>query len=351
MHPLLRCCTRCAGWVTRAAARTRFGVKRVGTSDGWHEMSGQGNAGRSRRRRPFRAVIGAGLSAALVISGLGMAPAAAAEPPDGVPGGLQLVKEDLEFILKQIKIAEASPDGKPQLGTGDGQVISYLAGSGLRTVTGIHNNLLPDLETYGAADEPFPRLLTPSFKAAGPSCIPGTSGTTDYAWTDNRVVCDSGPRTVSNLIVDQTIDNPAAVEAATRQGTEGELIDVDDDPVVERNVGLFIPNTAPDTGLSARFNAWFTLFGQFFDHGLDLVSKGGNGTVIVPLQPDDPLYRDPAGPDETPGTADDVPHELHGADAGHERGARRPGAQEPHDPVRRPEPDLHLASLAPGLPA
>ena len=54
---------------------------------------------------------------------------------------------------------------------------------------------------------------------------------------------------------------------------------------------FFIPNTAPDEGLSAPFNAWFTFFGQFFDHGLDLVDKGGNGTVFIPLQPDDPLSR------------------------------------------------------------
>jgi hypothetical protein len=32
---------------------------------------------------------------------------------------------------------------------------------------------------------------------------------------------------------------------------------------------LHIPNTAPDEGLSAPFNSWFTLFGQFFDHGLE----------------------------------------------------------------------------------
>ncbi|MER2267599.1 peroxidase family protein, partial [Methylobacterium oxalidis] len=43
-------------------------------------------------------------------------------------------------------------------------------------------------------------------------------------------------------------------------------------------------------GLSAPYNSWFTLFGQFFDHGLDLVTKGGNGTLYIPLQPDDPLY-------------------------------------------------------------
>ena len=27
-----------------------------------------------------------------------------------------------------------------------------------------------------------------------------------------------------------------------------------------------------------------TFFGQFFDHGLDLVTKGGNGYVFIPLQ-------------------------------------------------------------------
>ena len=56
-----------------------------------------------------------------------------------------------------------------------------------------------------------------------------------------------------------------------------------------------IPNVAPDVGLSAPFNGWMTLFGQFFDHGLDLVAKGGFGTVYIPLQPDDPLYN-PATP-------------------------------------------------------
>ena len=47
---------------------------------------------------------------------------------------------------------------------------------------------------------------------------------------------------------------------------------------------------APDVGLSAPYNSWFTLFGQFFDHGLDLVTKGGNGSVFMPLQADDPLF-------------------------------------------------------------
>src|SRR5690606_12579647 len=51
-----------------------------------------------------------------------------------------------------------------------------------------------------------------------------------------------------------------------------------------------LPNVAPDDGISASYNAFFAAFGQFFDHGLDLVAKGGNGTVFMPLHPDDPLY-------------------------------------------------------------
>jgi hypothetical protein len=83
---------------------------------------------------------------------------------------------------------------------------------------------------------------------------------------------------------------------------------------------VHLPAIAPDEGLSAPFNSWFTLFGQFFDHGLDLVNKGGSGTVFVPLQPDDPLYVEgrhtnfmvltratvSPGPDGVMNTADDV---------------------------------------------
>lgn len=59
---------------------------------------------------------------------------------------------------------------------------------------------------------------------------------------------------------------------------------------VEHNgASISIPNIAPDEGLSVPFNAWMTFFGQFFDHGLDLINKGGNGTVYIPLNADDPL--------------------------------------------------------------
>jgi len=65
---------------------------------------------------------------------------------------------------------------------------------------------------------------------------------------------------------------------------------------------LFIPNVTTDVGLSPPYNSLFTLFGQFFDHGVDQTVKGG-GTVFVPLKADDPLI---AGADHIFGNADDL---------------------------------------------
>ena len=72
--------------------------------------------------------------------------------------------------------------------------------------------------------------------------------------------------------------------------------------------GVEIPNLSPDIGLSPSFNAWMTFFGQFFDHGLDLVPKAGNGKVYIPLEPDDPLITH--GPDGIPNSGDEVPPEM-----------------------------------------
>lgn len=83
---------------------------------------------------------------------------------------------------------------------------------------------------------------------------------------------------------------------------------------------ILIPNVMPDLGDTAPYNSFLTLFGQFFDHGLDLTTKGDSGTVYIPLQPDDPLYVEGSrtnfmvltratnqpGADGILGTADDV---------------------------------------------
>src|SRR5690606_4044070 len=143
-------------------------------------------------------------------------------------------------------------------------------------------------------------------------------------------VVDADPRLISNLIVDQTLDNPAPIVAAlehagvtetdqaialqglldaltilkslnpntgTAYATQKAILDglLDQYGIQMDGPTVLLPNVAPDIGDSASYSSIFTLFGQFFDHGLDLVAKGGNGTVYIPLSPDDPLY-DPASP-------------------------------------------------------
>lgn len=77
----------------------------------------------------------------------------------------KLVKHDLEFILKQIKIAENHvatnyTEYTDALGKPVGDLVPY----GLRTVSGEYNNL--SNITFGAADQFFPRLLTPNYQGA-----------------------------------------------------------------------------------------------------------------------------------------------------------------------------------------
>ncbi|UUZ64942.1 hypothetical protein LP417_09440 [Polaromonas sp. P1-6] len=191
------------------------------------------------------------------------------------------IRSDLEFILQQILIAERQAAGEDILSTIPNALVPF----GLRTVDGSFNHVVEGQSQLGAADTLFPRLTDPVFR-------PAEAGTS-YSQTSGLVI-DSQPRIISNLVVDQTISNPSAVQAYVDAGLgvlapDGTLLDFDGVPI-PAGLTLTIPNTAPDVGLSAPFNPWFTFFGQFFDHGLDLLNKGGNGTVFIPLQPDDPLY-------------------------------------------------------------
>jgi VCBS repeat-containing protein len=312
---------------------------------------------------------------------------------------------DLEFILKQIKYAEqsnttptaAGPDGivgtaddgsssaanLANIITGGGSVTSAaVLPYGLRTVDGTWNNLLPGQERSGAADNIMPRLVALDLNTAqarpgglfGPFGPPAGTAITSYTQTSGAVY-DNQPRVASNLISDQTANNPAAVATALQmtgnftfaqitaealvikglndtlqaakvvlQAAAGAIVaaenvilgvTIDGNPAtvvtpamtaaltaaqdayallvaptaahavafdalqvkltadglaVSDNGTITVLNQSPDIGLSPAFNSWMTIFGQFFDHGLDLVSKGGNGTVYVPLLPDDPLY-------------------------------------------------------------
>jgi Ca2+-binding RTX toxin-like protein len=229
-------------------------------------------------------------------------------------------REDLDFILKQIEFAERHAAGEDLLDILPNASIPW----GLRTVDGSFNNLIPGQEGNGQADQEFPSNLDRVYPDAqvltvplAPDDIPGNP--TSYVQGDGRTVQDSTPRLISHLIVNQSVDNPAAAfAAAANPDSSMSLPDFSNAP------GFVIPNFAPDEGLSAPFNAFMTFFGQFFDHGLDLVNKGGNGVVFMPLQEDDPLFVPgsptnfmlitraslDAGPDGIIGTPDDVSNPI-----------------------------------------
>lgn len=270
------------------------------------------------------------LATVIAMSNVGVEPVQAAQNLSPIGQDFTVTPSDLKYILKQIKIAEAhvmapnldpvaDPDNCQALvGPGPNQIPSPLISYGLRTVNGACNNLQPTQEKYGASDQVFPRLTTPVFRPAEDitASLPvGPPGPTSYAQTSGSVV-DSQPRMISNLIVDQTSSNPAAVfvaeHPARTQGAEGVLAcsahpELSPPACVPPNETLFIENVTTDVGLSPPFNSLFTIFGQFFDHGLDKITNGGNGQVFVPLKDDDPLV---AGPDHIFGNGDDLDPSL-----------------------------------------
>ena len=71
-----------------------------------------------------------------------------------------MIRSDLDFILAQIRIAEADARGEQLLGT---WIPNTELPWGLRRVDGSNNNLTPGQENYGAADQPFPTAVTPNF--------------------------------------------------------------------------------------------------------------------------------------------------------------------------------------------
>ena len=146
---------------------------------------------------------------------------------------------------------------------------------------------------WGAADQIFTRLAPATNKASTPYAL----NDVQKAYQDaGKSVLDPTPREISNIISDQSAKNPAAVAAATQAASTLANTPTAPDTEFSINAGtgavstvLKIPNITPDYNVSAGYNSWFTLFGQFFDHGLDLIPKAG-ATVLIPLMQDDPLY-------------------------------------------------------------
>ncbi len=177
-----------------------------------------------------------------------------------------LNQTDLAFLLAQVNFGSVPPSGT-----------AVDDPSGIRNVDGTFNNIGGN-PSFGVTDQNFLRTTTSIFHN-GPGAdgitLPGFGPTLfgdNYA--QNLNIYDASPRTISNLIADTS-------QAPVNGG---------------------VGNTTPDP-LGNDFNALFTTFGQFFDHGLDFVKKGGNGLVVIPILPGDPLYVDPLSADYVPGVS------------------------------------------------
>src|SRR4029079_5001154 len=96
------------------------------------------------------------------------------------------------------------------------------------------NSLQIGQQCFGAANQIFPRLTAADFRSAQASSYAQSSGT----------VFDDQPRLISNVIAAQIAADPAQ--------------------------GAATP-PADESGVLPR-NSLFTIFGQFFEHGLDHIS-------------------------------------------------------------------------------
>lgn len=220
---------------------------------------------------------------------------------------IKLGRIELDYLLRQVTINYLDANGNPT-SFNYSALANALDTSGIREVNGANNNIvghgdLPntpnpngtpgDYTLWGTADSPFLNISIgqPVSSAPDPAYnVPGGP------------VTDSDPRLISNLISTMYSTganaNPAAGEAAAASG--GGVIDPSDP-----NGTVFMPD--PGVLGGARFNQWFTAFGQFFDHGLDFIVRDPSATakIKIDLSPLDPLY-DADGANNIAGDFDDV---------------------------------------------
>src|SRR3954462_245359 len=180
-----------------------------------------------------------------------------------VSQGFNITAGDLRFIYEQILVAQDHAAGGALLGPGPNQVADPQLPRGLRTVDGSFNNLVPvalagvtlppgetDQTKFGAADRKFPRLTTPVYRNAehDPANANPASVTSYAQKLAGNLVYDSQPRIITNLIVDQSMANPAAVAVAKNPCGSGGFVcsppelDQDGNPPADPVSGaLFIP--------------------------------------------------------------------------------------------------------------
>jgi Ca2+-binding RTX toxin-like protein len=199
------------------------------------------------------------------------------------------------------------------------RVRSVLDPLGTRTIDGVFNNLNPGRFTWGSTNELFPNLTKTNYSnivgqnfynlafnpgrfgpntigfqdffqtaANGQTIIDGIANSSALYANPFKTVVDYTPRMISQTVSSQTALNRLNIST-----------DIDNSL---GNSTPFIRSQRTDTGNQSQsgFSGMFVLFGQYLDHGLDFIEKGGNigadgksAKIVIPLSPTDPLY-DPA---------------------------------------------------------
>jgi Ca2+-binding RTX toxin-like protein len=115
-------------------------------------------------------------------------------------------------------------------------------------------------------------------------------------------VYDYTPRMISQLVDSQTALEGLSGGAYLTDTITYDLTNINDGS--KTSVTERFQRNLNTLGGDPSLTGWQTLFGQFFDHGLDAIGKGGNkingvgSKIYIPLDGTDPLYR---APDPTTG--------------------------------------------------
>ena len=190
-----------------------------------------------------------------------------------------MIRSDLEFILEQILIAEQHAAGADLTTLVPNSFVPF----GLRTVDGSFNNLFPGQEEFGAADQLFPRLMDPFFRDAAAGTYADTTGRhRDRLAAAHDLEPDRRP---DHQQPGRCDGRGASVRTAS--GAPPTTLN-DGVCIIERAVGgiwtsitrhrrryrrILIRQHGAGRGPLRAVQPWFTFFGQFFDHGLDLVRR------------------------------------------------------------------------------
>jgi len=198
---------------------------------------------------------------------------------------------DIRFLLSRVRT-----EFLPQELNG----LAAFGPTGTRNLQGVGNNTLDnslDGYWYGAGDtlftrDTFNRLLEPTTKndiISAPFANTTRSASSVITISDTTTVGGQvydalNPRNISNLVADST--TPIGFQSLNSADPNYALkleLSLQDDPT-----GRISPVSGAINPLA--YSNWMSQFGQLFDHGLDFVSKGKDGTIFVELLPSDGLY-------------------------------------------------------------